>query len=67
MMTDITERADDLMGTIVEIRCSGLSQDSKGNWLTLHPSVVELRSDKDTCDSLKSAQEVEAMAKGLKF
>jgi hypothetical protein len=65
MMVDITERADDLIGTIVEIRCSGLSQNSKGSWSTLHPSVVELRDDKDTCDSLKSAQEVENMAKGL--
>jgi len=65
MMKDITERADELIGTIVEIRCCGLSQDSKGNWSTLHPSVVELRDDKDTCDSLKTAQEIEAMAKGL--
>jgi len=65
MMDDITERADDLMGTIVEIRCCGLSQDSSGNWSTLHPSVVSLRDDKDTCDSLESAKEIEAMAKGL--
>jgi len=66
MMKDITERADELMGTIVEIRCSGLSQNSKGEWSTLHPSVVELRDDKMTCDSLITAQEVEDMAKGLK-
>lgn len=66
MMKDITERGEDLIGTIVEIRCSGLSQDSKGNWSTLHPSVVELREDKDTCDSLESAIEIENMAKGLK-
>ena len=65
MMADITERADELMGTIVEIRCCGLSQNSKGDWSTLHPSVVELRNDKDTCDSLESCQEIEAMAKGL--
>ena len=65
MMNDITERSDDLIGTIVEIRCSGLSQDSRGNWSTLHPSVVELRDDKNTCDSLESAQEIENMAKTL--
>jgi len=65
MMRDITARADELMGTIVEIRCSGLSQNSKGEWSTLHPSVVELRDDKDTCDSLITAQEIEDMAKGL--
>jgi len=65
MMKDITERGDELMGTIVEIRCCGLSQNSNGDWSTLHPSVVELRDDKDTCDSLESCQEIEAMAKGL--
>ena len=65
MMADITERAEELMGTIVEIRCCGLSQDSDGNWSTLHPSVVALRDDKDTCDSLESAIEIENMAKGL--
>ena len=65
MMKDVTERADELIGTIVEIRCCGLSQNSKGEHSTMHPSVVELRDDKDTCDSLKSAQEIEAMAIGL--
>lgn len=67
MMADITERHEELMGTIVEIRCCGLSQNSSGEWSTLHPSVVELRDDKDTCDSLESAIEIENMAKGLKL
>jgi len=66
MMNDITERHEELIGTIVEIRCCGLSQNSSGEWSTLHPSVVELRSDKDDCDSLESAIEIENMAKGLK-
>lgn len=66
MMADITNRAEELMGTIVEIRCCGLSKNSDGEWSTLHPSVVELRDDKHTCDSLESAIEIENMAKGLK-
>jgi hypothetical protein len=65
MMNQVTNNQESLMGTIVEIRCCGLSQDSDGNWSTLHPSVVKLRDDKDTCDSLESAQEIEDMAKGL--
>ncbi len=65
MMNDITERHEELMGTIVEIRCCGLSQNSSGEWSTLHPSVVALRDDKDTCDSLETAIEIENMAKGL--
>ena len=66
MMDYVTENQDQLLNTVVEIRCCGLSQDSKGAWSTLHPSVVKLRDDKDTCDSLKSAQLIEAAAKGLK-
>jgi DNA ligase-1 len=66
MMADITNRQDELLGTIVEIRCCGLSQDSKGNWSTAHPSVVELRTDKNTCDSLETCIEIEDMAKKLK-
>ena len=66
MMQHVTDNQDELMGTIVEVRCCGLSQNSKGEWSLAHPSVVELRSDKDTCDSLGSAREVEEMAKSLK-
>lgn len=66
MMKYVTEHQEELLGTIVEIRCCGLSHNSKGEYSTLHPSVVELRSDKDTCDSLESAKAIENMAKGLK-
>jgi DNA ligase-1 len=65
MMADITERQEELMGTVVEIRCCGLSQNSDGEWSTAHPSIVELRTDKDTCDTLESCKEIEEMAKGL--
>tara|TARA_R110000782_G_scaffold54693_2_gene115738 strand:+ start:2526 stop:3920 length:1395 start_codon:yes stop_codon:yes gene_type:complete len=65
MMADITERQDELMGTVVQIRCCGLSETDKG-WSTQHPSIVELRTDKDTCDTLESCIEIENMAKTLK-
>lgn len=65
MMEYVTENQDNLLGSIVEIRCCGLSQNSKGEWSTLHPSVVKLRDDKDTCDSLDSAREIEGAAKSL--
>lgn len=64
MMADITARQEELMGTIVEIRCCGLSQTERG-WSTQHPSVTELRPDKDTCDTLESCKEIEEMAKTL--
>ena len=65
-MNYITENQDKIMGTIVEVQCSGLSQNSSGDWSTLHPRFMELRDDKDTCDDLASMQEIEDMAKGLK-
>lgn len=65
MMTDVTARQHELLGTIVEIRCCGLSKTSKGEWSTAHPSVEELRTDKTTCDSLESAQKIEEAAKTL--
>lgn len=65
MMADVTARQKELLGTVVEIRCCGLSQDSKGNWSTLHPSVEELRTDKITFDSLESAIKIENAAKGI--
>ena len=65
MMADVTARQEELMGTVVQIRCCGLSETDKG-WSTQHPSIVELRTDKDTCDTLESCIEIENMAKTLK-
>jgi len=64
-MKEITAMGDELIGSVVQIRCCGLSQNSKGEWSTMHPSVDELRPDKDTCDSLESALEIQEMAKTL--
>lgn len=65
MMADVTARQNELLGTIVEIRCCGLSKNSKGEWSTAHPSVEELRTDKKTYDSLESAKKIEEAAKKL--
>lgn len=65
MMKYITENQDKLMNTILEVECSGLSRDGNGNYALLHPRFKKLRDDKDTCDSLESIKQIEAMAKGL--
>jgi hypothetical protein len=65
MMADITNRQEELMGTVVQIRCCGLSETDKG-WSTQHPSIEELRTD-NTCDTLESCIEIEEMAKTLKI
>lgn len=65
MMKYITENQDKLMNTILEVECSGLSRDGNGNYALLHPRFKKLRDDKNTCDSLESIKQIEAMAKGL--
>lgn len=65
MMQYVTDNQDTLLGTIVEVRSCGLTTNKDGDYALLHPSVEKLRDDKDTCDSLASAKEIEEMAKTL--
>ena len=65
MMQHITDNQKTLLGTIVECKCSGLSQDSEGRYSLLHPVFKSLRDDKDTCDDLQSIIAIENMVKGL--
>ena len=65
MMQYITDNQATLLGSIVECKCSGLSQDSEGNYSLLHPVFKSLRDDKDTCDDLQSIIAIENMVKGL--
>jgi hypothetical protein len=65
-MKYVTENQNDVTETIIETQCCGLSQDRDGNWGLLHPAFKAFRDDKDTCDDLKSIQEIENMAKTLK-
>ena len=65
MMQHITNNQESLLGSIVECKCSGLSQDGEGNYSLLHPVFKSLRDDKDTCDDLTSIIAIENMVKGL--
>ncbi len=65
MMQYVTDHQEELMDAIVQIRCCGLSQNSKGEWSTQHPSIDEIRFDKNTADTLESCKEIEEMAKTL--
>jgi len=66
MMRYVTNNQDKLLGSIVEIRCCGLSQNSDGGYSTLHPSVVELRDDKTEANSLEECIKINDSAMGLK-
>jgi len=65
-MLDITERQEELLGTIIEVKCSGMSQNSSGEYSLMHPVFKHLRDDKDEANTLEEIKEIEAMAKGLK-
>lgn len=57
-MRDITENQEKLMGTIVEVKCSGISQDSTGAYSLLHPVYKHARADKSIANSLEECIEI---------
>ena len=61
-MEYITGHQDQLMGMIVEIKCSGLSQDEKGNYSTLHPVFKMFRDDKTVANTLEECIEINESA-----
>jgi DNA ligase-1 len=64
-MTWITQNQSELMGSIVTMKCCGLSHDNDGNYSTLHPVFKSIRDDKDEADSLEKIIEIEDAAKTL--
>ncbi len=66
MMEYITNNQDNLLDTIIEVKCSGLSNDINGNYSLLYPAFLKFRDDKDEADSLEDVINNENMIKGLK-
>lgn len=64
-MKFITENQDKLLGTILEVKCSGLSHDSSGNYALLHPVFKGFRDDKTEANTLDEIKQIEAAIKGL--
>lgn len=59
VMQDITERQNELLGTVVAVKCSGLSQDSDGNYSLLHPVYKGIRiGEKDIANTLVECIEI---------
>ena len=57
-MDYVTSHQEELMGTIIEVKCSGVSQDDKGNYSTLHPRFKAFRDDKDVANTLEECIEI---------
>jgi len=67
IMKMVTENLDNLIGTIVTIKCNGVSQDREGNYSLLHPCVDgdNFRTDKFVADSLERCLEIDKASKEL--
>jgi len=58
-MAYVTVNQDILLNTILEVKCSGLSQDNKGNYSVLHPVYKIRRSDKNSANTLAECIEID--------
>jgi hypothetical protein len=59
MMEETTKNRNQLLGTILEIKCSGISQDNDGNYSVLHPVVKLFRTDKNIANTLIECIEID--------
>lgn len=66
LMEYITENQESLMGTIITVKCNGLSSNREGGNSVLYPTLKELRNDKTEADSFEDCVKIDAAAKGLK-
>lgn len=58
-MEFLTTNQDELMGSILEVKCSGISQDVDGNYSLLHPVYKHIRDDKDVANTLGECIEID--------
>jgi hypothetical protein len=65
LMKEITENQDTLLGTIIEVKCSGLSFDNTGAYSLLYPAFKHFRDDKSVANSLEECIEIQNAALGL--
>jgi hypothetical protein len=65
VMAYVTENLESLKGTIVTVKCNGISQDREGNYSCLHPAVLTFRSDKMVANSLSECLEIDASSQAL--
>lgn len=64
-MKYITENQEKLLGSVISMKCSGLSHDNEGNYSTLHPVFKVIRDDKYEANSLDEIKKIEQMVKTL--
>jgi ATP-dependent DNA ligase len=65
LMKEITENKDNLLNTIIEVKCSGLSRDVNGNYSLLYPAFKGFRDDKSVANTLEECIDIQNGAIGL--
>lgn len=65
LMRWVTDNLESLTGTIVAVKCNGISQDREGNYSLLHPAVVRFRDDKSTANSLAECLDIDKASQEL--
>jgi hypothetical protein len=66
MMAYVTENQDKLLGTILEVKCNGLSSNSNGGNSVFYPTVKEFRTDKTEANSFEECLAIQNGVLGLK-
>jgi ATP-dependent DNA ligase len=65
LMKEITENKDNLLNTIIEVKCSGLSKDVNGNYSLLYPAFKGFRDDKSVSNTLEECIDIQNGVIGL--
>ncbi len=66
MMLYVTENQDKLLGTILEVKCNGLSSNSAGGNSVFYPTAKEFRTDKTVANSFEECLAIQNGVLGLK-
>lgn len=66
MMLYVTENQDKLLGTILEVKCNGLSSNSNGGNSVFYPTAKEFRTDKTEANTFEECLAIQNGVLGLK-
>jgi hypothetical protein len=66
IMLYVTENQDKLLGTILEVKCNGLSSNSNGGNSVFYPTAKEFRTDKTEANTFEECLAIQNGVLGLK-
>ncbi len=66
LMVFVTENQESLLGSIIEVKCNGISSNSNGGYSVYYPALSDFRQDKTEANSLEECLEIQDSILGLK-